>query len=155
MSNILESTRVIVGRRSRIGAKLKAYKTVIIGSDCNIGNNGEFEESTIGDMVTLGESAMVYHATIGNNVIAGKYFMPRTRSNVGSGVRLGDRVILGAGSTIQANIVVGNNVCIGDNNRVRKNLPDNCIYNRDGVIRPRTPGKLVTRENGDCEEIDP
>lgn len=150
----MESTRVIVGQRSIVGTECRAYKMTTIGADCNIGNKAKFQDATIGDKVTLGDGANIYEMTIQNNVIAGKGLNTASHGIIKSGARLGDYVMMGIDARINENIVVGNRVCIGNGSTVDKPLPDNCIYNRDGIIRPRTPGKMVTRENGDCEEID-
>jgi carbonic anhydrase/acetyltransferase-like protein (isoleucine patch superfamily) len=82
-----------------------------IGRRTNIQDNCVFHvESgmpcTLGDDVTVGHSAVVHAATIGNNVLIGM------KAIIMSGAQIGDNCIIGAGALITENLVVPPNTLV-------------------------------------------
>lgn len=148
-SNIKIWSRVNVGARSDIGESQTFVNSVNIGTDCKIRRGGVFQDSIIGDRVTIGLSAIV-EGIIKNSVTIGDKFRLHPNSIIMDNIRIGDNVVVGVGSTINGNL--DDNSCIGDGVNVTVHVPPFSILNNDGVVRPRTRGKHVQYVLGRCIE---
>lgn len=78
---------------------------------------------------SYGGIAVVIHkrAEIGNNVTIGQCVTIGGRSKKKEVPKLGDNVVVSAGSMILGDVIIGNNVVIGANSTVLKDVPDNCV----------------------------
>lgn len=94
---------VVVGRNTRIGASVRLGANAVIGADCEIGDFTEiFPGVVIYDRVKIGKHTRIHaKAVIGADGFgyAGGARGP-IKINHGGGVRIGDYVEIGAGTTI-------------------------------------------------------
>jgi carbonic anhydrase/acetyltransferase-like protein (isoleucine patch superfamily) len=91
------------------GAVLRAdIAEIRVGKNTNIQDNAVIHVSIgkpaiIGDNVTIGHSAIVHGATVGNNVLIGM------GSIILDGAVIGDNCVIGAGAVVTSNTVVPDN----------------------------------------------
>jgi carbonic anhydrase/acetyltransferase-like protein (isoleucine patch superfamily) len=103
---------VTVGDNTSIwfGAVLRGdFGPIRVGSGCSIQDNVTvhvFEETIIGDNVTIGHNAAVEGCVIGDGTVVGM------NATVLPGVRVGREVMIAAGSVLPERMVVGDRVLV-------------------------------------------
>jgi acetyltransferase-like isoleucine patch superfamily enzyme len=124
LSNLIHPA-AIVSKTSKIGRNVLMFPTSRIESHCSIGSFCQF----------MYYNVIAHHSVIGENCS----FMPGT-TGTGSGVVLGNNVIVGTDthivSTNTHSTKIGNNVILAPWLTIAKDIPDNSVVQLNGKIIP-------------------
>ncbi|KAI1347285.1 eIF4-gamma/eIF5/eIF2-epsilon [Xylaria sp. FL0043] len=94
-----ETSDAVLGRDTHVGRKSIIHNS-FIGRNCRIGNNVRVINSYIWDDVEIDDDAIVEHAIIADTAYVGKATTVREGSLVSYGVRIGEKVDVGAASVL-------------------------------------------------------
>lgn len=82
---------VIIGKGTVIYPCVTMEGRVIIGTDCNIGQNTVIKDSTIGDCTEI-QSSAITESVVGSHTKIGPFAYLRPKSNIGNHCKVGDFV---------------------------------------------------------------
>ncbi|KAI0430867.1 eIF4-gamma/eIF5/eIF2-epsilon [Xylaria sp. FL1042] len=94
-----ETSDAVLGRDTHVGSKSIIHNS-FIGRNCKIGGNVRIINSYIWDDVEIGDDAIVEHAIIADMAYVGKGTTVREGSLVSYGVRIGEKLDVGAASVL-------------------------------------------------------
>ncbi|KAM0788374.1 hypothetical protein ACM66B_001514 [Microbotryomycetes sp. NB124-2] len=103
--------RVYLGQNLDLSRSCTISSTSLVGSDVKIGHSSNVRRSTLGAGVSVGASSS----------ITGSYIFSGTRVGDNCRIRdslIGERVVIGAGSTIEAGCIIAADTVIGDGSRL-------------------------------------
>lgn len=108
----------VVSRRAYVSRFAVVGRGCFVGNHCHVG-----PEAVVGDDTIVNTAAIVEHETvIGVSCHVGP------RAVVCGRCRIGDRVFLGAGSTVRDGVTIGPDIVIGAGGVVTADLPEPGIY---------------------------
>lgn len=120
---------LLLHRINRRKYNIEIYPSVILKGDIYIPHAVGI---VIGKTAVIGDKCIIFP-----NVVIGARYSPYKENNKRRHAIVGDNCIIGAGTNIIGDIVIGNNVTIGANSIVTKDIPDNCIVTGCNVIRAK------------------
>lgn len=128
-----------VGGGTRIWAFAHIMEGAVVGEDCKVGDNAFIESGAVlGDRVVVKNNSLIWHGvSIGDDVFVGpntvftNVLAPRARYQTYPEnwvkTEVGDRVSIGANSTIVCGIRLGTNSMIGAGSVVTRDVPDHAL----------------------------
>lgn len=151
------------------GTKVWQFATVIrgavLGLDCTVAATACLDGPVIGDRcivspgVDIGPGFVIEDDVfIGPHVVLCNDFWPRThkrgfdydalRSGKIVSIRVCDGASIGAGARIMPGVTIGKGAMVAANAVVTANVPEGCLWTRDGDIRAIRDEYLITRVRG-------
>ena len=143
---------VSIGARSKVWQFASVIRGAIVGDDCTVGANALIDSANTGNRCLI-ESGAKLHAGvqlrndvfIGPNAVLCNDFWPRTHKNrydiekLLSGevvcILVEDGASIGAGACIVPGVRIGVGAMVAANADVTADVPDGCLWGRDGEIR--------------------
>ena len=124
-------------------------QSVRIGKRCNIQDLALIHNKvTIGDDVSVGHSAIVHGATIGDRVIVGM------GATVLDGAVIGSECLIGAGALVTQNMVIPDgSLAFGSPAKIRGTLTDEAIEEIRASAASYRAEAAECRADGDAQEI--
>lgn len=108
----------VVSRRAYVSRFATVGRGCFVGNHCHVG-----PEAVVGDATIVNTAAIVEHETV---LGVGCHVGPR--AVVCGRCRIGDRVFLGAGSTVRDGVTIGPDIVVGAGGVVTANLPEPGVY---------------------------
>ena len=147
----VDETIDIIGAETRIWQFASVVRNSIIGRDCVIANCALVDASTLGNDVRVSSCAVIFPGSeIWNNVFIGpgvvlcNDFWPSTEKDgwdydallggKATSIQINPRASIFAGAKIMPGITIGARARVAADAIVNKDVPDDCLYGRDGSI---------------------
>lgn len=151
---------VQIGPGSRVWQFASVIRGTVLGMDCTVGAGACLDGPVIGDRcivspgVDIGPGFIVEDDVfLGPHVVLANDYWPRAhkrgfdyhalRSGKVISVRICDGASLGAGACVMPGVTVGRNAMVAAHAVVTANVPDGCLWTREGEIRAiRDEGRI-------------
>lgn len=143
---------VTIGPRTKVWQFATVIRGTVLGADCVVAAGANLDGPIFGDRCIISPGVdMGPGFVIGNDVFLGpgvvlcNDYWPRTHKDgfdydgLRSGevvcVRIGDGASLGVRATVMPGVSIGRNAMIAAHAVVTRDVPDGCLWTRDGEIR--------------------
>lgn len=138
-----------IADNARVGPYAHLRGHAAVGAGCRIGNFVELKNSVLGDRTNVAHLSYIGDATLGNQVNIGGGTITANYDGVKKHrTVIGDRTKTGVNNSLVAPLSIGEDVIIGAGSTITADLPDDClaIARAQQVVKPERGVKSKAKQ---------